>query len=226
MTSSARAGTSPAHVNRPADQARSLFRNGIVAGPVYLAVGVIQGLVRDGYDFMRHPLSVLANGPGGWVQTANFVLTGLMVIAAAMGLARALSPHRATSWLLGVFGASMLVAAVFRADPMDGFPPGTPEGMPTSISTGGTVHFIAGALGFTCLGISGLVAALALSRRQEPALAKLSLASGIVVLLGFFGGPALSGNPVIGIWIAVVVGWAWLSVLCSLLSRQSLRGQG
>ena len=222
MSSSARAGATPA-VNQPIDQAQSLLRNGIMAGPLYLAVGIIQGLVRDGFDFARHPLSVLANGPGGWMQTANFVVTGLMVIAAAMGIARALKPHRATSWLLGVFGMSMIVAAVFRADPIDGFPPGTPEGMPTSISTRGMIHFIAGALGFTCLGVSALVAARALSRRQEPLLAKLSLASGIVVLLGFFGGPALSSNPVIGIWIAVVVGWAWLSLVCSQLSRQSLR---
>ena len=28
---------------------------------------------------------MLANGRGGWVQTANFVLTGLMVVAAAAG---------------------------------------------------------------------------------------------------------------------------------------------
>jgi hypothetical membrane protein len=222
VSSSARAGTSPAHINQPVDRAQSLLRNGVVAGPIYLAVGVIQGLVRDGFDFARHPLSVLANGQGGWVQVANFVVTGLMVIAAAMGLARALQPHKATSWLLGVFGASMLVAAVFRADPIDGFPPGTPEGMPTSISTHGMIHFIAGALGFTCLGVSALVAAWALSRRQDSSLAKVSLVSGIVVLAGFFAGPALSSNPVIGIWIAVVVGWAWLAILSWHLSRRSL----
>jgi hypothetical protein len=42
-----------------------LLRCGAIAGPLYLAVGAIQGLVRDGFDFARHPLSVLANGPGG-----------------------------------------------------------------------------------------------------------------------------------------------------------------
>jgi hypothetical protein len=58
---------------------RTLLRLGVVAGPFYLAVGLAQAFVREGFDFARHPLSVLANGPGGWVQTANFVLTGLMV---------------------------------------------------------------------------------------------------------------------------------------------------
>ena len=52
----------------------------MLAGPFYLALGLIQALVRDGFDFARHPLSVLANCPGGWVQTANFVLTGVLVV--------------------------------------------------------------------------------------------------------------------------------------------------
>lgn len=223
MTSNAQAGTTPAQISRRLDQTHALLRNGVMAGPIYLAAGIIQGLVRDGFDFARHPLSVLANGQSGWIQTATFIVTGVMVIAAAMGLARVLQPHKATSWLLGVFGLSMVVAAAFRADPMDGFPPGTPEGMPTSISTRGMIHFIAGALGFTFLGVSGLVAARALSRRQASGLSKLSLASGIAVLLGFFGGPALSSNPVIGIWVGVVVGWAWLAILSWELSRQPLR---
>ena len=218
MSSSAQASVTPANLRPAIDQARSLLRYGVVAGPLYLAVGVMQGFVRDGFDFARHPLSVLANGPGGWVQTANFVVTGLLVIAAAAGLARVL-PSRATSWLLYAFGASMIVASVFRADPVDGFPIGTPEGFPTSISTRGMIHFIAGALGFTCLGVSCLVAARVLSRRPARSLSRLSLASGIVVLLGFFGGPALSSNPVIGIWISVVVGWAWLAILCWQLRR-------
>ena len=69
-----------------------LLRCGVVAGPFYLAVGLMQAFLRDGFDFARHPLSVLANGPGGWIQTANFALTGLMVIAAAVGIKRALGP--------------------------------------------------------------------------------------------------------------------------------------
>jgi len=98
---------------------------GVLAGPIYLVVGIAQALLRDGFVFARHPLSVLANGPGGWVQTANFVVTGLMVVATAVGFRRALGPRSgAVSLFLGAFGASMLVAAVFRADPMDGFPVG------------------------------------------------------------------------------------------------------
>ena len=201
----------------PVAGTRRLLQCGVVAGPFYLAVGVVQGLVRNGFDFARHPLSVLANGPGGWVQTANFAITGLLVLAAAAGIARAVSKGaRGMTWALAGYGLCVFAAAFFPADPVDGFPPGTPVGMPTSISTTGLIHFAAGALGFTLLGVSALFAAWTFSRRKSGALATISLVSGLLVLGGFFGGMALG---VVGIWIAVVVGWAWLAWVCLQLQR-------
>jgi hypothetical protein len=85
----------------------------------------------------------------------------------------------------------------------------------------GLVHFIAGALGFTSLGVSCFVAARAMSRRNARSLARLSLFSGLAILLGFFGGFALAGilPGTAGIWFAVVVGWAWLTLLSLHLYR-------
>jgi hypothetical protein len=42
---------------------------------------MVQARTREGDDPTRHDLSLLANGPDGWVQIANFVLMGLLVIA-------------------------------------------------------------------------------------------------------------------------------------------------
>lgn len=221
MGSDVGAGAAPERTNeagsgRGAAVTRPLLGYGVLAGPFYLAVGLIQAFLRDGFDLMRHPLSLLANGPGGWIQTANFVLSGLMVLAAAVGFRRVLGPKsRAVSWFLGGFGASMIVAAVFPADPVDGFPVGTPEGYPTSISTAGLVHFVAGALGFMSIAISCFFAASAMSRRNAPSLARLSLFCGLAVVLGFFGGAAFSSMSAgtLGIWFSVVAGWAWLAVM-------------
>jgi hypothetical protein len=205
---------------------RALLRWGLVAGPFYLAIGLAQALLRDGFDLSRHSLSILANGPGGWIQTLNFLLTGAMVVAAAIGLTRVLrAQSRAAGWWLGAFGVSMIAAAAFTADPADGFPVGTPLGMPATISTVGLLHFVAGAIGFVSLGIAGIMTAVALSRRGETSLARFSLTSGIGVLLGFFGGMALASavSPVAGIWFSVVLGWAWLAVLSIRLSRMAGR---
>lgn len=222
MEADAQARTTPERTSEPIAAeggARSLLRYGVVAGPFYLAVGLAQALVRDGFDLARHPLSVLANGTGGWVQTANFVITGLMVVAAAVGFRRVLgSRSRAVGWFLGAFGASMIAAAVFPADPVDGFPIGTPEGFPTTISTPGLIHFIVGTLGFVSLAVSCFFAAPAMSRRGNRLLARVSFLSGVAVLLGFFGGPLLGGGT-LGIWFSVVVGWAWLATLSLHLNR-------
>jgi hypothetical protein len=225
------ASVTPARPTRPpcdlgAAITRSLLGYGVLAGPIYLTVGLIQAFVREGFDLARHPLSLLANGSGGWIQTANFILSGLMVIAAAVGFKRVLGPKSfAVSALLGAFGTSMIVAAVFRADPMDGFPVGTPLGPPTSISTMGLAHFIAGALGFISLAVSCFFAARAMSHRNAQLMARLSAFTGLAILLGFFGGFLIPVGT-LGIWFAVVVGWAWLAVLSLHLYRVSPHPRG
>src|SRR5262245_41398608 len=201
---------------------RTLLRCGMVVGSFYLAVGLAQAFVRDGFDLARHPLSVLANGPGGWVQTANFVLSGLMVIGAAIGFRNALRPQsRAAGWILGCFGVSMLIAAVFPADPMDGFPVGTPEGIPTTFSTSALIHFVAGAFGFLALAVSCFVVAVALLRRRNLWMACLSFLTGVSIVAGFLA-PALlpASGPVAGIWFSVVVGWIWLTLTSAHLYKQ------
>src|SRR5438477_13172356 len=107
---------------------RSLLGYGVLAGPLYVVVSLAQALTRDGFDLTRHQWSLLSNGGLGWIQITNFLVTGLMVIAYAAGLRRALSPGRAGKWaprLVAVYGAGLLGAGVFRADPALGFPPGT-----------------------------------------------------------------------------------------------------
>jgi hypothetical membrane protein len=194
---------------------------GVIAGPLYLLVGLAQALVRDGFDLGRHALSLLANGPGGWVQTANFVICGLFVIAAAIGIGSALRPHsRVAGWILAGFGVGMLVAAVFPADPVDGFPPGTPLGPPTTVSTSGVIHFVGAGLGFLALAVSCIAVGVAMSRRKQAMAAALSILSGVCVIAGFVA-PALvpAAGPVAGIWFSVVVGWTWLSLTSGHLAR-------
>src|SRR5689334_10723610 len=134
--------------DRTAAITRSLLGYGVLAGPVYVVVGLAQALTRDGYDLTRHDLSLLANGSLGWIQIANFVLTGLMTIAAAVGMTRALRAlggGPGTVWgprLIGLYGVGLVGAGVFVADPINGFPPGTPDGPPATVTVGGLGHLV------------------------------------------------------------------------------------
>src|SRR4051794_28473641 len=142
---------------------RSLLGYGILAGPFYVAVSLAQALTRDGFDLSRHPWSLLANGHHGWIQVANLLLSGAMVLAAAVGLRRALRPGTGARWaprLVAGYGLGLVAAGCLRADPALGFPAGTPDG-PGPVSWHGIGHLAAGGIGFLCV----IAACLVLGRR-------------------------------------------------------------
>ncbi|WP_410631974.1 DUF998 domain-containing protein [Amycolatopsis sp. cmx-4-83] len=197
--------TLPTRVSTPT---RTLLTCGILAGPVFVGTGVLQGLTRAGFDFTRHPASILANGSLGFVQVANFLVTGLLTLAAAAGLRRVL-PGRWGPRLLAVYGVSLHCAGVFRADPQDGFPLGTPAGPPSSVSWHGVLHFACGGVGFAAL----VAACFAIGSHLPPARAWYSRITGLLFLVGFGGVASGSASPAVtlGFWAAVVLAWAWLA---------------
>ena len=225
MASDVRAGAAPVgstRFDRGAAITRSLLGWGLVVGPFYLGLGLTQALIRDGFDLARHPLSALANGTGGWVQTLNLALSGIMVIAAAVGFRRALGARsRGVVWCTMGFGLGMIVAAAFPMDPSDGFPLGTPEGMPASVSASAIFHFAAGGLGFLSLAIACFFMVAALRRRLQPTLARFSLVAGIVIPVAFIGGMMFQAPGIIGIWLSVVTQFLWIGVIAWHLYRVS-----
>ena len=44
---------------------RPLLVCGLIAGPFYVVIGLIQALTRPGFNLLRHDLSLLANGEFG-----------------------------------------------------------------------------------------------------------------------------------------------------------------
>jgi hypothetical protein len=196
---------------------KSLLGYGVIAGPVYVTVSLTQAVTRDGFDLTRHAWSMLANGEHGWIQVANFLLTGLMVIAFAGGLRRALRPGIGARWaprLIAGYGVSLMAAGVFRADPAQGFPVGTPEGA-APISWHGLLHFAAGGIGFTCLAIAGFVVARRFAAEGRPGWALYSRITAAVFLAGF-GMLAAGGGTrvtIVGFTAAVTLIWAWMTAV-------------
>ena len=72
-----------AHAAEPST--RVLVTAGVVAGPLFVLVGLVQVLTREGFDLTRHPLSLLALGDLGWIQIANFIVAGVLMLAFALG---------------------------------------------------------------------------------------------------------------------------------------------
>jgi hypothetical protein len=196
---------------------------GMIAGPFYLVVGLIQALTRPGFDLLRHDLSLLANGSLGWIQMTNLVLSGLLVLAAALGMRRVLRGSQGETWgplLISVYGFGLIGAGFFTADPAFGFPPGTPADAHI-ISWHGLLHFITAAIGFLALIAACMVIARRFAAQGLKGWAIYSVGSGLLFFAAFIGVATGSGQSwsVIGFWIGVVFIWAWIALLAAHLRK-------
>jgi Protein of unknown function (DUF998) len=98
---------------------RRLLRCGAAAGPVFAATFLAEGALRDGYQPLRHPVSSLALGPRGWIQTANFTVAGALTLAGAAGLRQAgelPGGSRIGPVLVAAAGAGLIGSALFRTE--------------------------------------------------------------------------------------------------------------
>ena len=67
-------------------QLRIALIAGTIAGPLYVGIGTLEAVLRDGFDIRIHSLSLLANGAGGWIHSTMMVVSGLLTIIGALGV--------------------------------------------------------------------------------------------------------------------------------------------
>ena len=197
---------------------RALLACGVVAGPLFVVVAALQVLSRDGFDLARHPLSLLSLGELGWIQITNFVVTGLLAVAFAVGLRQVLHPGRGGTWgplLLGLFGVGLIAGGVFVADPALGFPPGAPAGIPDRLSWHAILHAIAPPLAFLSLVVACFVLVRRFAVLGQRGWAAYSAVTG-VACLALTAWPGQNGLSV-RLAVAMAIGWAWVSVLAARL---------
>ncbi|GAA1893976.1 DUF998 domain-containing protein [Asanoa iriomotensis] len=187
---------------------KSLLGYGVIAGPLYVAVSLAQAYTREGFDPTRHAWSMLQNGSLGWIQTTNLIVSGLMVVAAAVGVRRAVGRGAVP---LGIYGVGMVVAGLFRADPGRGFPAGAAD----TVSWHGLVHLGAAGVGFVGL----TVACFLLARPSGFPLFSRAVA---VFFVASFVAMNASGGAAWGLLTftaGVLLVSAWVSVLSVRLYR-------
>jgi hypothetical membrane protein len=73
---------------------RLLLACGALGPMIFIVVFLIAGATRSDYSPLRHPISSLSIGELGWVQIADFVVTGSLLVAFAAGLRRILQTPR------------------------------------------------------------------------------------------------------------------------------------
>jgi hypothetical protein len=206
---------------------RSLLLCGAVAGPLYLLVATAQALTREGFDVRWHAASLLAIGELGWVQIANFVVAGALVIAGAVGMRRALPSDRVSVWwasLVGVYGVGLVAAGVFVADPANGFPVGASAPPAGSMSPSGAAHFVAGGVAFAALVAAGFVGSRSFFAAGRPGWGAASAAIAAVFLvtwMAMIGTGAVAAIANVAFAAAIALAWAWLSAVTLRLRAEA-----
>jgi hypothetical membrane protein len=144
--------SAPAREATSSRATRWLIACGAAGGPLFMVVALAESFTRPGFDLRRHAISMLSLGDQGWIQVTDFVLSGLLIMAMAVGARRVLRPGRAGTWgplLIGAYGLGMICAGVFSTDPGLGFPAGAPAGKPTTLSWHAMLHTLGFFLAFT-----------------------------------------------------------------------------
>ena len=196
-----------------------LLMAGQAAGPIFVATVAVQAVTRTGFDLSHHPLSLLTLGDRGWIQIANFVVAGLLSVAFAVGVGRRLTGGPGSVWaarLFAVFGLGLILGGAFVPDPALGYPSGTPDEIPASLSVHGVVHAVAPPLAFLALVAASFVVARRCAARGRTWAAILTRAVGVVCLvLSLPVGPGLS----IRLFAAVTIGFTWICWFGGYLRR-------
>jgi len=207
----------------------NLLNCGIVAGPFFILSSVIHALLRPGFDPIRHPASLLSLGEYGWIQISTFILTGILYIAASIGLKQILKSgigSKLVPPLFIILGLAMIGGGVFTADPSLGFPPGTPMGVPKEISWHSMIHGFAPIIGFSSL----LIALIILGRRFGKNGQKgfmwttiiVSIITWILSSISSFTGNWETGEfNFLPLWAGVILGYSYTSLVLIKLKNES-----
>lgn len=201
---------------------------GIAAPVFFVAVFLIAGAMRPDYSALRHPVSSLSLEAWGWVQVVNFVITGTLLLAFAIGVRLALLRGGSSTWgpmLLRLVGFGFVGAGIFVNDPLNSYPPGTPL-VPTERTVHGRIHDLFGVLVFLGLPAACLVYAWLFARREKGRWAAYSALSGIAMLAafalaaaGFDQVPGLSDFAGLFQRLSLAFGLGWTALLAVHLLR-------
>src|SRR5213083_3100528 len=94
------------HAMNQSPATRYLIAGGAIGPLLFVIVLLIEGATRPGYSAWHNYGSSLSLGDQGWMQIANFLVCGLLILGFAVGLRQTLRVGRGATW------GPILVAAV------------------------------------------------------------------------------------------------------------------
>ncbi|MBP2452137.1 DUF998 domain-containing protein [Mycolicibacterium lutetiense] len=204
----------------------ALLTAGVAAGLLLTAVSYTLVFTRSGFDLTRHANSMLVLGDWGWIQSVDFVVCGLLLIAFGAGVwrvAAGIRSGRIAAVCVALYGLlAGVVAGLNPTDPGSGFPPGR-SGVEEA-STSATIHGVAGGLGFLAMTCGCFVLARYFAHIGDRVWAAMSAAIGVAILavLAYMGASAGAQTETfnyVPTWVVGTVLWLYVAGVAARLLR-------
>lgn len=119
---------------------------GMVGPVLFVGIFLIEGWLRNGYDPLSMYVSALSLGPLGWIQIANFIVFGTLLLIFTSGVADEFKKGKASKAgpiLLLISSIGFFFSGPFVMDPM--------STLPGDMSVHGRIHGILGGIVFTLM---------------------------------------------------------------------------
>ncbi len=212
---------------------RDLLSCGVIGPLLFVVVFTIEGALRPGYRPRRHFVSSLALGSRGWIQVANFLVCGVLMLSFAIGQFFGVAPElrgEAAPILFVLFGLGLIVAGVFRTDVAASDTDASyVAGASEPATLRGLIHGLSSLVVFGSLTAAAFVWAWRSWRGGALLWAAYSGLTGLVVLKFFVGCSSLVRKEVngeisdapIGLSqrLAIIPGWIWIALVAARLIR-------
>lgn len=208
----------------------------LLCGPIgcifFVILFLIEGATRPGYNPFRYPISSLSIGGLGWMQVTNFIITGILLFACAIGLRGALKNSIGKLMgplMIGLVAIGLIGAGIFTTDPVFGYPEGQPLKL-AQYSIHGRLHDFFSIFVFACLPVACFIFCRRFRSMGKTGWAIYSALTGLAMPVSFvLAGMGFMQNPILvnfaGVFqrLCIIIGWTWITFIAVHLLRTSAR---
>jgi hypothetical protein len=136
----------------PMNQRQLAAWAGMIGPALFVTIFTIEGWLRPGYEPLKTYVSMLSLGSRGWIQIANFIVLGVLLLIFTRCVTTEFQTGKASRGgpiLLTIIAILFIVSGLFVMDPT-----GTPL---NQVTVHGTIHGLAGGIVFLLMPISCFV---------------------------------------------------------------------
>lgn len=197
----------------------------MIAPILFVVSFIIQGIFKQGYNSLRHPISSLSLGENGWIQDLTFIITGTLIVLFSVGI-KLTSKDRPLFYLMTLVGIGIFASGIFTTDALFGYPTDH-SNLSKEFTIHGMLHSISALLVFIGLPILCFRMSNHFISKNKKIWKYYSIATGITMLFlflltSFALGNFLNLKSLAGLIqrLCILTGFLWISLWANyLISR-------